>query len=194
MEFLWERFKGALGFGNRTNSQLVERKIIEFLKEGRIWINEKNVNMVDALAQRVGLMINDNHLSNNDPSTLQHPELNTLINDIHATVFNQPTKKQVYLIMLSNPIMRVLIKRVLMLPQGELLKSQKLLIKQSKPHKKKLLVKSIPIKSKRKLEIMRKREMRTYPITARQLQSRVMAIFQTKNLLHKQWVLQIQLL
>ena len=93
LEFLLERFKGALGFGNRTNSQLVERKIIEFLKEGRMWIDEKNVNMVDALAKRVGLMINDNHLSNNDPSTLQHPELNTLIKDIHDTIFNQPAKK-----------------------------------------------------------------------------------------------------
>ena len=51
LEFLWERFNGALGFGNWTNSQLVERKIIEFLKEGRIWIDEKNVNMVDALVQ-----------------------------------------------------------------------------------------------------------------------------------------------
>ena len=133
-------------------------------------------------------MINDNHLSNNDPSTLQHPELNTLINDIHATVFNQPTKKTGPLDNVIEPYHEGFNKEGSH-ATGKTLKVAETFNQTSKPHKKKLLAKSIPIKSKRKLEIMRKREMRTYPITARQLQSRVMAIFQTNNLLHKQWVL-----
>lgn len=88
-KIIWEALKGAFGGRDWSDSRLIEYKVIQFLSDGKKYLNPDNLGpdnlaLVEKLAAKTGLK---------NSTVRQHSELNGLIQSIKTGAFVQEPKE-----------------------------------------------------------------------------------------------------